>query len=133
MFEADDLLTSRLTVLKDSKSAKISRNWCWDTEAKITDAHEVTVTRSSTFSAGISWEILSAGVEFTVEESVTETRQYELSVPEGACGFFSFTAFMTCQAGTIGECEGGDLKGEVCTSKHLSDGQLDGSYSFVET
>ncbi|KAH7400516.1 hypothetical protein DE146DRAFT_754990 [Phaeosphaeria sp. MPI-PUGE-AT-0046c] len=116
-----------------SKSTKISRNLCWETQAEFTEAHDVTVSRSTSFSAGISWEILSAGVEFSVEESVSESRQYTLKVPEGACGFFSFTAFMTCQAGKIRGCDNGDLEGEVCTPKRLADGQLDGSYSFVET
>jgi len=114
-------------------SQQVSGNIC-DTTSKVTITNENSVSRTTTFGASVSdpFGIVSASVEFSTEETATQSYSYEFTPKEGQCGHVSFTPFFICVGGTITGCEGGDQTGEVCTAKRISDNQIDGAYRFVQ-
>lgn len=114
-------------------SERVSGEICGSTtEVMITN--EKSVSRSTTFGASVGdpFGIVSASIDFTTEESASQSYTYTFSPAEGQCGFVSWTAELLCTEGTITGCEGGDQTGEVCTARRINDNQLAGVYSFVQ-
>jgi hypothetical protein len=106
-----------------------------DSTSKVTITNENSISHTTTFGASVSdpFGIVSASVEFSTEETATQSFSYEFTPQEGQCGHVAFTPFFNCVGGTITGCEGGDQTGEVCTAKRISDKQIDGAYLFVQT
>ncbi|KAH6626515.1 hypothetical protein B0J18DRAFT_425017 [Chaetomium sp. MPI-SDFR-AT-0129] len=97
----------------------------------------ITQSRTQTFTTSMSIgfaDILSLGVSFEMSESVQDTHATTFPVEAGQSGEIGFTSFFVCTAGT-GRCDGGQVKGEICTPKvkKAGDGSsyLDGIYSLV--
>ena len=106
-----------------------------DSNSEVTITNENSIAHTTTFGASVSdpFGIVSASVEFSTEETVTQSFSYKFTPKEGQCGHVAFTPFFNCVGGTITGCEGGDQTGEVCTAKRISDKQIDGGYLFVKT
>ena len=66
-------------------------------EVKITQ--ERSVSRSTTIEAGINWEIISASVSVTFEESITNGQEKTFTVPAGQAGKLGFTPIWKCTKG----------------------------------
>ena len=86
-----------------------------DTTSKVTIENSMSVSHTTTFGSSVSdpFGIVSASVEFSTEESASQSYSYEFTPKEGQCGHVSFTPFFNCVGGTITGCEGGDQTGEV--------------------
>jgi hypothetical protein len=117
-----------------SVSVQVSGYIC-DSTSEVTITNEHSVSRTTTFGASVSdpFGIVSASVEFSTEETATQSYSYTFRPKEGQCGHVSFTPFYNCISGTIPGCEGGDAVGEVCTAKRIDNNQIDGAYLFVQT
>ena len=118
--------------LTGSTSYVLSGYIC-DVEATYTRTNSQTVGFSTTLEAGINTEIFSASVSFTFEESSTQSSSYTFSVKPSDCGHYSWTPFFVCETGTTEGCDGGDKHGEVCSAKRISDMEIDGQYTWVQT
>ncbi|KAL8994416.1 MAG: hypothetical protein Q9169_005603 [Polycauliona sp. 2 TL-2023] len=88
------------------------------------------VSRSTSFSAGINFEIFSASTELTFEESITDTKQKTWTVPAGQTGKVAFTPTLKCTRGKL-DC-GDNPEGEACTGFKEA-GEIAGTYSVVAT
>ena len=114
-------------------SYKVSGDICDPSKAKVSNTNSI--SRTETFGASVSdpFGIVSASVEFSTEETASQSYEYEFTPSPGQCGHVSWTPYFNCVGGTITGCEGGDQTGEVCTAKRLNNNQLDGVYLFVQT
>ena len=67
-------------------------------EVKIT--HERSVSRSMTFEAGVGFEVFSASVSITFEESITDGEEKSFTIPAGQVGKLGFTPTLKCTKGS---------------------------------
>ena len=68
-------------------------------EVKITQ--ERSVSRSSTFEAGIGFEVFSASVSVTFEETLTDGQEKTFTIPPGQVGKLGFTPILKCTKGEM--------------------------------
>lgn len=68
-------------------------------EVKITQ--ERSVSRSSTFEAGIGFEVFSASVSITFEETLTDGQEKTFTIPAGQTGKLGFTPILKCTKGSM--------------------------------
>lgn len=68
-------------------------------EVKITQ--ERSVSRSSTFQAGIGFEVFSASVSVTFEETLTDGQEKTFTIPAGQTGKLGFTPILKCTKGSM--------------------------------
>jgi hypothetical protein len=117
-----------------SESFKISNDICGETTT-VAITNEKSVGRSTTFglSVGDPWGVVSASVDFTIEESASQSQTYTFAPVSSQCGHVAWTPYFICVEGTIAGCEGGDQTGEVCTAKRINETMVDGIYRFVQT
>jgi hypothetical protein len=77
---------------------------------------QVTTERSqsttNSMSLGFS-DIVSLGVSAEITETVSSSVAVTVDIAEGQSGKLGFTATMSCSTGK-GQCNGGDVEGEVC-------------------
>lgn len=71
------------------------------------------VSQSTTFSAGINFEIFSTSTELTFEESITDTKEEKWTLPAGHSGRVAYTPTLKCTKGKL-DC-GDKPKGDACT------------------
>ena len=71
---------------------------------------------STSMSLGVS-DIVSLGVSAEFSESVSTSKTVQVSIEEGQSGALGFTSTMYCSTGK-GECEDGEVEGEVCCKFH---------------
>lgn len=68
-------------------------------EVKITQ--ERSVSRSTTFEAGVGFEVFSASVSITFEETLTDGEEKTFTIPAGQVGKLGFTPIWKCTKGSI--------------------------------
>ncbi len=93
----------------------------------------ITASRSQTWSSSLSIgfaDVISLGASLEFSETVEDSQTREFEMLPGQSGDVGFTAYMLCESGTA-TCNGGELKGEVCTPRKTSSGALDGIYGVV--
>jgi hypothetical protein len=99
-------------------------------EATVTISSLQTVEWSETVSAGISFEIFTAGATFETSESHTSTLQYAFPVPAGQTGFIVWTPFRQCTKGTLTGCSSSE--GKACFPIKDGNGDLVGNYALQQ-
>ncbi|KAF2656730.1 hypothetical protein K491DRAFT_596474 [Lophiostoma macrostomum CBS 122681] len=94
---------------------------------------KVSTTRTQTWSTSMELgiaDILSIGVSTSFEQSISNSEEVTVTVPEGQCGKLGFTATLQCSKGT-GTCDTGDVEGEVCWPSKAPNGDVDGTYRVI--
>ncbi|KAL9092157.1 MAG: hypothetical protein Q9165_004590 [Trypethelium subeluteriae] len=76
--------------------------------------HERSQSWTTSISAGLSFDVFSANMEFSMTQEVSTSKAYTFNVPAGQSGNVGWTATLTCSTGNI-ECKDGTYHGEVCT------------------
>jgi hypothetical protein len=122
-----------LTYDSGSESYQVSGYVC-DATSRVTIENSNSVAYTTTFGLAVAdpLGIVTASVDFAIEVRASQSYSYNFTPKEGQCGHVSFTPFFTCVGGKITGCEGGDVNGEVCTAKRISENQIDGAYTFVQ-
>ena len=93
--------------------------------------HERSQSWTTSISAGLSFEVFSATMDFSMTQEVSTSEAYTFNVPAGESGNVGWTATLTCSTGTI-ECNDGSHHGEVC-SPTSDDGEPAGTYRVIAT
>ncbi|KAL3496450.1 hypothetical protein BJX62DRAFT_232558 [Aspergillus germanicus] len=100
-------------------------------------SESVETSRTTSFSASIGdpFGIISESVGFEFTESHSQSLTYSFDLAEGQNGYVSWAPTMTCVDGTLSGCDGGagDETGQACTPKENGDGDVVGTFSFVNT
>ena len=68
--------------------------------SEVTITKERSVSRSTTFEAGLDWKAISASVSVTFEESITNGNEKKFNVPAGQSGKLGFTPTLKCTKGS---------------------------------
>lgn len=68
-------------------------------EVKITQ--ERSVSQSTTFEAGVNFEVFSASVSVTFEETITDGEEKTFAIPAGQVGKLGFTPILKCTKGSL--------------------------------
>ncbi|KKY27569.1 hypothetical protein UCRPC4_g01011 [Phaeomoniella chlamydospora] len=97
--------------------------------ATITDRTTQTVSWTTTFSASISYGILSAGIDFETSKSMSKSWTYTFEVPAGQTGVIIWTPTMTCRHGYVTGCST-DETGDACFPKEAEDGTIEGNLAL---
>lgn len=120
-------------------------------EVKITQ--ERSVSRSSTFEAGVGFEVFSASVSITFEETITNSQEKTFTIPAGQSGKLGFTPTLKCTKGMFDgsratqnlllrtsltlllwsgsvDCGDGPQTGEACTGYEEA-GEIAGTYAVI--
>ena len=72
--------------------------------------------------AGLTFEVFSAGVSFTTEESLSKSKTVTVPVPPNQNGAMGFTAGLRCVSGTL-TCDDGTVEdGDACSPQTTADG-----------
>ncbi|KAL8745418.1 MAG: hypothetical protein Q9190_002444 [Brigantiaea leucoxantha] len=102
-----------------------------DGQTTISTAREV--SQSTTFGAGINFEIFSASTELTFEQSLTDTKEKSWTVPAGQSGNVGFTPTLKCTRGKL-DC-GEKPTGEACTGFRYDgeNAEIAGKYAVIAT
>ncbi|KAJ4293570.1 hypothetical protein N0V90_008853 [Kalmusia sp. IMI 367209] len=93
----------------------------------------VTAERSQTYTTSMSLgfsDILSLGVSAEMSETVSSGSTVQVDIPGGQSGKLGFTATLSCSTGK-GECNDGEVEGEVCWPTKGPDGDVRGTYRVI--
>ncbi|KAL9081316.1 MAG: hypothetical protein Q9157_000171 [Trypethelium eluteriae] len=93
--------------------------------------HERSQSWTTSISAGLSFDVFSANMEFSMTQEVSTSKAYTFNVPAGQSGNVGWTATLTCSTGNI-ECKDGTYHGEVCTPTQ-DDDEPAGTYNVIAT
>lgn len=99
------------------------------TGSEVEISQERSVSRSTTIGGGINWSIISASVEVTFTETITNTKTKKVTIPAGQSGKVGFTPNLKCTRGAL-ICDGNESKGEACTGYEEA-GELAGTYAVI--
>lgn len=117
------------------------------TGSEITITEERSVSQSTTFSAGINIEVISASTEISFEETITNGKERKWTVPANQLGVVGFTPTLKCTKGKFSpktlrstsgadtsqgslECSDGTFEGETCTGFNEAD-EIAGTYAVI--
>lgn len=86
-------------------------------------------------SVGDPLGIISLSLSLTFSQSVSETRQYEFTIPAGVSGRIGFTPIYLCTSGTL-TCRDGEVSDKTLTCspwKPADSTDVQGDYSLVQS
>jgi hypothetical protein len=91
-----------------------------------------TVGYTTSVSVGVAFEVFSAGVDFSTEQSFTETISRDFEVPAGQQGYIVWTPIYRCVDGHLSDCDDDDGEVRFCTAATTDAGNLSGSWAFQQ-
>ena len=131
-------------VTQGGQQVKASDTQTCNTQGGCSQAASVAVTEGQSISPSLSanlFSVISAAVGYTFMESKTYTVTTTYSQKQGTSGYMSYIPTLNCWDGTFSGCYNNagdsvvlipdDMSFHACTPATRSDGQLDGTFSFV--